>query len=114
MGDQSEIVAGRLAEEKQLIHTSQTAAHETLSASDSPFSFCNVTNRERGGWGLRTRSKYVGNMLLRAFPKPLWLLQTAPIMWYTLYLLCVGRYLHFETLLIKLEVLICCIFIITI
>jgi hypothetical protein len=31
-----------------VIHTSQTAAHKTLSAPESPFPFCNVTHRERG------------------------------------------------------------------
>jgi hypothetical protein len=47
MGDHSEIVAGRPAEEKQPIHALQTAAHKILSATESPFSLCNVTERER-------------------------------------------------------------------
>jgi hypothetical protein len=43
MGDHSEIVAGRLAEQKELIHTSQTAANKTLSTPESPFPLRNVT-----------------------------------------------------------------------
>jgi hypothetical protein len=58
MGDHSEIVAGRPAEEKQLVHASQTAAHKTLSAPESPFSLCKVTSERRvGEVGLRMRSK---------------------------------------------------------
>jgi hypothetical protein len=53
MGDHSEIVAGSPAEQKQPIHVSQTAAHKTLSAPESPFSLCNVMDREK----LRMRSK---------------------------------------------------------
>jgi hypothetical protein len=49
MGDHSEIVARRPADQKQLIHASQTAAHKTLSAPESPFSLHNVTDREGGG-----------------------------------------------------------------
>jgi hypothetical protein len=61
MGDNSEIVAGRPAEQKQLIHASQTATHKTLPARGSPFSLCNITDQERereGGVGLRMRSKF--------------------------------------------------------
>jgi hypothetical protein len=48
MADHSEIVAGRPAEEKQLIHASQTAADKMLSAPSRHFLF--VTSRtERGG-----------------------------------------------------------------
>jgi hypothetical protein len=58
MGDHSEIVAGRPAEQKQLIRASQTAAHKTLSAPESPFSLSNVTDREKERRGrLRMRSK---------------------------------------------------------
>jgi hypothetical protein len=59
MGDHSEIVTGRPAEEKQLINASRTAANKTLSAPESPFSLCNAPDRERagGGVGLRMRSK---------------------------------------------------------
>jgi hypothetical protein len=58
MGDQSEIVAGRPAKQKQLIHASQIAAHKTSSAPESPFSLCNVTDREGGvGVGLRMQSE---------------------------------------------------------
>jgi hypothetical protein len=52
MPNHSEIVAGRPAEEKQLIHASQTAAHKTLSAPGSTFSFCNVTDRAREEVGI--------------------------------------------------------------
>jgi hypothetical protein len=87
MGDHSEIIAGRLTEQKQLIHASQTAAHKTLSAPESPFSFCNVTDRKReGGNGIGPAvSFHVGNILLRAFPKPLWSLETAQIILVHLY-----------------------------
>jgi hypothetical protein len=51
MGDRSEIVAGMSAEQKQVIHASQTAAHKTLSALESPFSLYNVTDREKDGEG---------------------------------------------------------------
>jgi hypothetical protein len=34
MGDHSDIVAGKSAEEKQLIHALQTAAHKMLSAPE--------------------------------------------------------------------------------
>jgi hypothetical protein len=47
LADHSEIVAGRPAEQKQLIHASQIAPHKTLSVLDSPFSLCNVTDREK-------------------------------------------------------------------
>jgi hypothetical protein len=61
MGDHSEIAAGRAAEEKQLIHASQTAAHKKLSAPEPPFSLCKVTERERERErervGLRMQSK---------------------------------------------------------
>jgi hypothetical protein len=76
MGDYSEIVAGRPAEQKQLIHASQTAAHKTLSAPESRFSLCNVMDRERERPAV---SFHVRNILLRAFPKPLWPFETAPI-----------------------------------
>ena len=46
-GDHCWIVAGMPAELKQLIHASQTAAHKTLSAPESPLSLCYVTDRER-------------------------------------------------------------------
>jgi hypothetical protein len=46
-GDHSEIVAGRPAEQKQLICASQTAAHKTLSAPELPFSLCNIMNQEK-------------------------------------------------------------------
>jgi hypothetical protein len=49
MPNHSEIVAGRPVEQKQLIHASQTAAHKTLSAPESPFSFYSFTDRERSG-----------------------------------------------------------------
>jgi hypothetical protein len=49
MRDHSEIVAGRPTEQKHLIHASHTAAHKTLSAPESPFSICNVMDREREG-----------------------------------------------------------------
>jgi hypothetical protein len=42
-----ETVAGSPAEQKQLIRTSQAAAHITPSVPESPFSLCNVTDRER-------------------------------------------------------------------
>jgi hypothetical protein len=48
MGDHSEIVAGRPAEQKQLIRASQTAAHKTLSAPESPFYLCNVSYNIKG------------------------------------------------------------------
>jgi hypothetical protein len=78
MRDHSEIVAGRPAEQKQLIHVSQTAAHKTLSALESPFAIFEVTDREgKGEVELLMRSKleypllsvHVGNMYLHAFPK---------------------------------------------
>jgi hypothetical protein len=47
MSNRFEIVAGRLAGQKQPIHVSQTAAHTTLSAPESPFIFRIVTDRER-------------------------------------------------------------------
>ena len=51
MGDHCWIVAGMLAEHKQLIHASQIGAHKTLSAPESPLSLCYVTDREsRGKW----------------------------------------------------------------
>jgi hypothetical protein len=54
----SEIAAGRPPEQKQLILASQTEAHKTPPPPESPFSLCNVTDREReGGVGLRMRSK---------------------------------------------------------
>jgi hypothetical protein len=43
------IVAGMSAEQKQLIRTSQFAAHKTPSAPQSPLSLCYVTDRERRG-----------------------------------------------------------------
>jgi hypothetical protein len=43
------IVAGMPAEQKQLIHASQIAAHKTLSAPESPLSLCYFTDRERRG-----------------------------------------------------------------
>jgi hypothetical protein len=43
------IVAGMPGEQKRLIHASQFAAHETLSAPESPLSLCYVTDRERRG-----------------------------------------------------------------
>jgi hypothetical protein len=46
-GNHNEIVFGRPAEEKQLVHTSKTAAHKTLSAPESPFSLCNVMDQEK-------------------------------------------------------------------
>jgi hypothetical protein len=50
-GDHSEIVAGRPAEQKQLIHASQTAAHKTLSAPEPPFLFVmSWTEKKRGEW----------------------------------------------------------------
>jgi hypothetical protein len=42
-GDHTEIVAGRPAEQKQLIHALQTATHKVLTAPESPF-----TDWERG------------------------------------------------------------------
>jgi hypothetical protein len=48
VGGHSEIVAGRAAEQKQLIYALQTAAHKTLYAPESLFSLYNVTDRERG------------------------------------------------------------------
>jgi hypothetical protein len=54
MGDLSEVVAGMPAEEKKLIHASQTASHKTLPAPEPPFSICNVTGREREGRGSGT------------------------------------------------------------
>jgi hypothetical protein len=87
MEDHTEIVVGRPAKEKQLIHTSQTAAHETFCTRESPFSLCNVTDREREEeWDCACEESFniavsfhVGNINLRAFPKPLWPLETAPI-----------------------------------
>jgi hypothetical protein len=87
MGYHSKIVAGRPPEQKQLIHASQTAALKTLSAPESPFSLCNVTDREREGGGngiayairVPAVSFYVGNIFHRAFLKQLWPLETAPI-----------------------------------
>jgi hypothetical protein len=58
MGDHSEIVTGRPAEQKQLIRALQTTAHKTLSAPESPFFLCNVTDQERGGVGLHMQSKF--------------------------------------------------------
>jgi hypothetical protein len=49
MGNRSEIVARRPAEEKQLIRALQTAANKMPSAPESPFSFHNVTDQEREG-----------------------------------------------------------------
>ena len=49
LGDHCWIVAGMPAEQKQLIHASQIAAHETPSAPESPLSLCYVTDRERRG-----------------------------------------------------------------
>jgi hypothetical protein len=37
------------AEQKQLIHASQIAAHKTLSAPESPLWLCYITDRERRG-----------------------------------------------------------------
>jgi hypothetical protein len=86
MGNHSEFVAGRLAEQKQLIHTSQTAAQKTLSAPESPFSFVTSrTNREREEWDC----VYDQNLniscfvpyekhFLRAIRKPLRPFETAP------------------------------------
>jgi len=64
------------AAQKQLIHSSQIAAHKTLSAPESPLSLCYVTDREREeGSGIAhahktltpTVSFRVGNLLMRAF-----------------------------------------------
>jgi hypothetical protein len=58
MWDHSEIVAGRPVEQKQPIHASQTPVHEMLSAPESPFSLCNLTDQEKERrMGLRMRSK---------------------------------------------------------
>jgi hypothetical protein len=43
------IIAGMPTEHKQLIHSSQIAAHKTLSAPESPLSLCYVTGWERRG-----------------------------------------------------------------
>jgi hypothetical protein len=59
MWDHSETAAGRPAEEKQLIQASQTAAHKTLSAPESPFSLCNVTDQEWGGLRKRSELEYL-------------------------------------------------------
>jgi len=48
-GDHCWIVAGLPAEQKQLIRASQTAAHKTPSARESPLSLCYVTDWERRG-----------------------------------------------------------------
>jgi hypothetical protein len=61
--------------------------HKTLSAPESPYSLCNVTDREWGGSGtahaiktwIPAVSYHVGNITLRIFPKPLWPLEIAPI-----------------------------------
>jgi hypothetical protein len=50
-GNHSEFVAGRPADQKQLLHASQIAALQTLFATESPFPFCNFMDRERGGNG---------------------------------------------------------------
>jgi hypothetical protein len=87
MGDHSEIDSGKPAEQKQSIHASQTAAHKTLPAPKSPFSLCNVMDREReGGSGIAHAIKteipavsfHVGN-ILRAFSKLLWPSEIAAI-----------------------------------
>jgi hypothetical protein len=73
MGDHSEIVSGKPAEQKQMIHASQPAAYKTLLL------------RIRGGrsgivHAIKTAvSFHVGNTIICATPKALPPLETAPI-----------------------------------
>jgi hypothetical protein len=105
MGDHSEIVAGRPAEQKQLIHASQTAVYKTLSASKSPVSLCNVTGREkkrRVGLCIWSKFEFI---LFRSmwetcfclhFQSRYGNLNSLQSFWYTLYLfvcVCYRRYL---------------------
>jgi hypothetical protein len=91
----SEIVTGRTAEQKQLIHAWQIAVNKTHSALESPFIFVkSLTEREREGGSsvaheIKTSipavSFHLGNILLCAFPKPFWPHETLQSFWYTLY-----------------------------
>jgi hypothetical protein len=49
MGNQYEIVCGRPAQQKQLIHASKTAAHKTHSTPESPFFFVMSRTEREGG-----------------------------------------------------------------
>jgi hypothetical protein len=73
MWDHSEIVGRKPAEQKQLIRASQTGGHETLSAPEEN----GIVHRIKS-W-IPAVSFHVGNRLLLAFAKPLWPLETAPI-----------------------------------